>query len=105
MASQFVSGTYQSYKAGTRKVLHWLYENASKCGYGVEQGEDSEEEDGAAPTKPSKKAKPKPKSKKGKGSKAKGSGKAKSKNTSASTGTSPKFVTVKEFPALAEASK
>ncbi|TVY20665.1 hypothetical protein LARI1_G001186 [Lachnellula arida] len=103
MASQFVSGTYQSYKAGTRKVLHWLYENALKCGYVVEQGEDSEEGEGTAPAKPTKKAKPKPKSKKGKGSKAKGSGKAKSKNTSASTGASPKYVTVNEFPALAEA--
>ncbi|TVY35480.1 hypothetical protein LSUB1_G004598 [Lachnellula subtilissima] len=103
MASQFVSGTYQSYKAGTGKVLYWLYENAQKCGYGVEQTEDSEEGEGEAQAKPPKKAKPKPKSKKGKGSKAKGSGKAKSKNTSASTGGSPKYVTVNELSALAEA--
>ncbi|TVY48092.1 hypothetical protein LOCC1_G002056 [Lachnellula occidentalis] len=103
MASQFVSGTYQSYKVGTGKVLHWLYENALKCGYGVEQTEDSEEGDGEAHAKASKKAKPKPKPKKGKGNKAKGSGKAKPKNTNASTGASPKYVTVNELPALAEA--
>lgn len=102
-----MSGTYKSYKAGTGKVLHWLYENALKCGYGVEQTEDSAGEgegDETGTSELKKKSKPKRKSKKGKGSKAKGSGKAKSKKPDASA-SALNYVGVKEFPALAEASK
>jgi len=99
MASQFVSGTYQSYKAGTGKVLNWLYENALKCGYGEEQteeGDEGEEGENETNTGPEKKLKPKPKS----------SGKAKSKKAGTPVARStPKYFGVKEFSALAEASK
>jgi hypothetical protein len=41
MASTIVSSTYQTYKAGTQRVLYWLYENALKSGYGLNPTETS----------------------------------------------------------------
>jgi hypothetical protein len=104
MASSFIAGAYQSYKAGTGKVLHWLYENAVKCGYEWEQTDDGGDGNPKPSTEPKKRPEPEPKSKKGKGSKAKGSGQAKSKKASTAS-ESTRYVSVNELPALAETSK
>ncbi|TVY78229.1 hypothetical protein LSUE1_G004193 [Lachnellula suecica] len=108
MASPFVSGTYQSYKAGTGKVLHWLHENALRCGYvgqKLEQTEESDEEgEGDGQAEPKRRPKSKKKPKRGKGSKVKGGGKAKSKKAGITgEGSAPKYVALKEYTALAEA--
>ena len=91
MATQYVSGTYQSYKAGTGKVLRWLYENALKCGYSAKQTEDGEGEE--ASSKGNLRS-----NKKGKGNKS-------NAGASAKAGSAPKYVPVAEFTALAEAGK
>lgn len=112
MASQFVSGTYRSYKAGTAKILEWLFENATKCGYGVQTEEDDDgmgaslEIEKTSTPKSKSKPKPKPKGKKGKGSKAKGSGKAKAKKILIiAENAGPSSVPLKDFILLAETSE
>jgi hypothetical protein len=98
MASQFVSGTYRSYKTGTSKILNWLYENAQKCGYGAEPADD----EGGPSISESKDSLPKPKGKKHRRG---GKGKKKAESKQPDTSGAPKHVPVKEFTALAEASK
>lgn len=69
--SSRIPSTYRLYKNGTTKILNWLYENAVKCGYSVdEDGSDGEEDERGAKKK--RKPKVKGKGKKGHGSKAKG---------------------------------
>jgi hypothetical protein len=107
MASNIMPGTYQTYKAGTEKVLNWLYENAVECGYRLEQetvdDEIAEEDDRKDGQKKKPKSKPKPK--KGKGRKAKGSGKAKPKKKDVPADVTTIFITVKEYISLAESSQ
>ncbi|EPE36917.1 hypothetical protein GLAREA_09080 [Glarea lozoyensis ATCC 20868] len=104
MASNIVPGTYQTYKAGTEKVLNWLYENAVECGHCLEQEnvDIKTEEEGERRGGQNKKSKLTPKRKNGKGSKAKGSGKAKSKKKNMAADATTIFITVNEYISLAE---
>ncbi|KAL2071993.1 hypothetical protein VTL71DRAFT_11336 [Oculimacula yallundae] len=102
MASKYVPGTYNIYKAGTTRVLQWLYNSALQCGYGVEQTDDENKKGDDMATRPKKKSKSKLKPRKGKGSKAKGSGKARSGKPNTDDDFSPVQVGVNEFVILAE---
>ena len=54
MSSPYLFGSYKSYKAGTTKVLNWLYDNAQKYGKLPAEVQDKAEGSGVRSKKPKK---------------------------------------------------
>lgn len=107
MASQYISSTYQTYKFGCERVLHWLYRNVPECESGVEQTEKLPDEADQISPKSSiikETISPNWKSKKGRGNNAKWIGKPTFQKSAASKRAGPERrpVPMKEFVALAK---